>query len=144
MCYSQPRVELILNLAWVAVCILLIGTWICSIRAGSTQFEWTTLIAFALLLVLLFPVISMTDDLVAMSTPAEVEHMLRRSEAPLTPIALSGLLSIFAVVVLVVLNLTAPLFSFFRIRARVFALTFLTGFIGACGVRPPPAEAFAQ
>ena len=39
-------------------------------------------IALLLLLVLLFPVISMTDDLAAMNTAAEVEHIMRRYEAP--------------------------------------------------------------
>ncbi len=136
--------ELLLNLVWVATSILLIARWIWSIREGRTEFAWTKLLALALLLVLLFPVISMTDDLVAMSTPAEVEHMMRRGEASVALVAVGGLLGGFAAIALMVLSLGAPLFCTFRIRARVFVVTQLAGFIRSCGVRPPPAAAFAQ
>lgn len=132
--------EFFLNLAWAATSVLLIAGWIWSIRRGHTQFQWTTLVALALLLVLLFPVISMTDDLVAMNTPAEGEHMVRLLEAPLGQVAVLGLLDAFAALALVLMNMAAPL-SFSRIRTRVFAEMLLAGFIRAFGVRPPPAAA---
>ncbi|MEO8735125.1 MAG: hypothetical protein ABI380_01150 [Edaphobacter sp.] len=132
--------ELFLNLAWTALSLFLIAGWIWSIRKGYTQFQWTTLVALALLLVLLFPAISMTDDRVAMSTPVELEHMMRCSEAPLGQVALTGLFGLFAAIVLVVLNMAAPRF-YCRVRTRVFAETLLAGFIRAFGVRPPPAVA---
>ena len=138
LCYSLPRVELFLNLAWVAISVLLVAGWTWSIRKGHTQFQWTTLIALVLLLVLLFPAISMTDDRVAMSTPAELDHMMRCSEAPLGQVALLGLFGLFATILLVVMNMAAPRF-YCRVRTRVFAETLLAGFIRAFGVRPPPA-----
>jgi hypothetical protein len=137
-------VELFLNLAWVTLSTLLIVGWIWSIRRGYTEFQWTTCVALALLLVLLFPAISMTDDRVAMSTPVELEHMMRASEAPLGPAAVLGLFSLLGAIVLVVLNMTLPLF-YLRLRIRVFAERLLTGFIRAVGVRPPPvAGLFAR
>jgi hypothetical protein len=130
--------ELFLNLAWAVLSLLLIGGWVWSIRKGHTEFHWTTLVALTLLLVLLFPAISMTDDRMAMSTPVELEHMMRSSEASHGPIAILGLFSLLAAFVLVILNMTLPqLYS--RIRTSEFAETLLAGMIRAVGVRPPPA-----
>ena len=140
LCYPRRSVELFLNLVWLATSSVLVAGWIWSIRKGHIEFEWTTLIALALLVVILFPVISMTDDLAVMSAPAEVEHMLRRSEAPLAPVTFLGILGALAAIVLIVLNMAAPRF-YSRIRTRVFAATLLAGLIRACGVRPPPAAA---
>lgn len=131
--------ELFLNLAWATLCILLVGGWIWSIRKGHTEFRWTTCIALALLLVLLFPAISMTDDRVAMSTPVEIEHMMRASEAPLGQVAVVGLFGLLAAIVLVILSVASPLF-YSRIRTRLFAEMLLAGFIRAVGVRPPPVS----
>lgn len=97
-----------------------------------------------LLLVLLFPAISMTDDRVAMSTPVELDHMMRASEAPHGQIAIPGLFSLLGAIVLVLLNMAAPLF-YSRLRPRIFAERLLAGFIRAVGVRPPPmAGLFAR
>lgn len=121
----------------MATSIFLIAGWIWSIRKGHIEFEWTAVIAIALLIMVLFPAISMTDDLMAMNVPAEAEHMMRRSEAPLAPSPVLGLLSVFAAIALVVLKMTAPRL-YCRISARVFAATLLDGLIRAVGVRPPP------
>lgn len=131
--------ELFLNLAWAALSLLLVGGWIWSIHKGHTEFQWSTCIALVLLLVLLFPAISMTDDRVAMSTPVELEHMMRASEAPLGHAAVLGLFSLLGAIVLVILNMAAPQF-YTRIRTRVFAEKLLAGFIRAVGVRPPPVS----
>ena len=61
------NVELFLNLAWLSVSVLLITWWADSIVRGRTKAGWSAAIALGLLLLLLFPVISMTDDLVAMN-----------------------------------------------------------------------------
>ena len=140
--YSRPSVELFLNLAWLATSIALITCWIWSTCKGKIQFQWTTFIALALLLVLLFPVISMTDDRVAMTAPIELEHTLRYSEAPFSHAVVFGLFGLFAAIVLVILNMAALRF-YSRVRTRVFAEALLAGFIRAIGVRPPPAAAFA-
>ena len=137
LCYSSPRVELFLNLAWAALSIFLVAGWVWSIRKGHTEFEWTTLVALLLLLVLLFPAISMTDDRMAMSTPVELEHMMRASEGHHSQIAVLGLFSLLGAIFLVLLKLAAPLF-YLRLRPRDFAERLLAGFIRAFGVRPPP------
>lgn len=129
--------ELFLNLAWAALSLFLVVGWVWSIRKGHTEFQWTTLVALLVLLVLLFPAISMTDDRVAMSTPVELEHMMRASEAHHGQIAVLGLFSLLGAIVLILLNLAAPLFDS-RLRTSVFAARLLAGFIRACGVRPPP------
>lgn len=140
MCYPRLKVELFLNLVWMATSIVLIVGWIWSIRKGHIQFEWTALIALALLILILFPVISMTDDLTAMNVPAEVEHTMRRSETPLAPGALLDLLGAFAAFTLVMLSMAPPR-RYSLVRTRVFAATLLDGFVRALGVRPPPAVA---
>ena len=129
--------ELFLNLAWAALSLFLVVGWVWAIRKGHTEFQWTTLVALLLLLVLLFPAISMTDDRVAMSTPIELDHMMRASEAPHGQIAVPGLFSLLGVIFLVLLNMAAPLF-YSRLRPRIFAERLLAGFIRAFGVRPPP------
>ena len=132
--------EIFLNLAWAALSILILGSWIWSIRKGYIEFQWTTLVALVLLLVLLFPAISMTDDRVAMSTPVRMEHMMGSSEAPLGHAAVLRLFGLLAAVLLVILKMAA--FSFYsRVRICVFAEMLLAGFIRAFGVRPPPATA---
>ena len=44
--------ELFLNLAWAALSIFLVVGWVWSIRKGHIEFQWTTLVALMLLLVL--------------------------------------------------------------------------------------------
>ena len=132
--------ELILNLVWLVASIFLVTAWIWSIREGYIEFEWSTLIALILLIVILFPVISMTDDMVMMRAPAEIEHIMRRSEAPLAPVAMLGLLGVLAALVLIAVSMAVTqLYS--QIRSRVFAARLLDGFIRAFGVRPPPTAA---
>jgi hypothetical protein len=99
-------------------------------------------IALALLIVLLFPAISMTDDLVAMNTPTEVEHMLRRSEAPLThTTSVSWLDAVTAILVMCFISGASPSVYFSRIYLRAFATALRTAFVRTLGVRPPPAPA---
>jgi len=75
-------VELFFNLLWVGLCFGLVGVWLVSrCRWGqsvSRPSTFTQIAALAVLLVILFPVVSLTDDLVACTTPAEAEHLVRR------------------------------------------------------------------
>ena len=74
---SALRMELLLNLLWVLLAALMASLWVrftpCGRSARRMQF-----IALALLLLLLFPVISVTDDLQAAQSPAEADCCLRR------------------------------------------------------------------
>lgn len=136
--------ELFLNLIWLGVSLLLVSWWIRSVRAGRAKIEWSTIIALSLLLVLLFPVISMTDDLVAINTSAETEHMMRRYEAPSTQSGSFCVLDEVALFAMITVGIASSGNRFTRIRPAAFAAKLLAGFVRAFGVRPPPAgSAFA-
>jgi hypothetical protein len=73
-------VELFLNLAGALVAIGLIGLWIRVTPAtGAGSKRTTQLVALALLILILFPVISVTDDLIAVQNPAETDSLQRRN-----------------------------------------------------------------
>jgi hypothetical protein len=69
--------ELILNLAWLALAagILCLWLWLAPCVGASRQKQ---LVALAVLTVILFPVISITDDLLAAQNPAEADFNLRK------------------------------------------------------------------
>jgi hypothetical protein len=74
-------VELALNLVGAFVALSLICLWL---RLGSrnsdrTAHRATQLIALLLLIVILFPVISVTDDLMVAQNPAETDSVQRRN-----------------------------------------------------------------
>lgn len=130
--------EIFLNIVWLCVSAALLGRWVRAVRKGESRLEWSTVVAVGLLLLLLFPVISMTDDLVAMNTPGEVEHILRRHDAPLQALSADVL---FGGIALCMLSLVVFLcrMTISRIRRRSFAARLLAGYVRASGVRPPPA-----
>jgi hypothetical protein len=70
--------ELVLNLAWVLLAACMFGLWLrSSPRAnGDRRMQ---LVALAVLLLILFPVISVTDDLQAIQNTAETDCCQRRS-----------------------------------------------------------------
>jgi len=75
-------VELFFNLFWVVLSTGLIGLWLIS-RPRRKDHELhpsrrMQIAALAVLIVILLPVVSLTDDLLACTTPAEVEHLVRR------------------------------------------------------------------
>ena len=72
--------ELFLNLAWVLLAGLLFGLWQRNAsRTGASR--GVQLVALAMLVLILFPVISVTDDLQAAQNPAEADCCLRRVHA---------------------------------------------------------------
>jgi len=69
--------ELILNLAGVLVAMAMGCLWLhLAPREGADRRR--QLVALALLVLILFPVISVTDDLMAVQNPAETDSSLRR------------------------------------------------------------------
>jgi hypothetical protein len=77
-------VEIFSNLLWLALSSLFLGFWLFHRHSwadeplrssASVQF-----IALALLIVVLLPVVSLTDDLQACTMPAETEHLSRRGD----------------------------------------------------------------
>src|SRR5271165_5809032 len=76
--------EAVLNLAWVWLAAVMLCIWLrltpCTATGQRTQF-----VALALLILILFPVISVTDDLQAIQNPAEADCCLRRDHVVSSP-----------------------------------------------------------
>ena len=134
--------ELFLNLVWCVFSLLLIVHWT---RAANLRRNCKTgkaFVALLLLVLLLLPVISVTDDLVAMTSPTEVEHLVRRGEVPLphlfqdqaVMLDLGALAQVFIGLAFLSSLLT-------RVIPRRNGVTLLDGFGIACGIRPPPSAA---
>jgi hypothetical protein len=69
--------ELALNLGWMLLGALLLCLWLrFAPRTGTDR--RTQFVALAVLVLVLFPVISMTDDVLAAQNPAEPDTCLRR------------------------------------------------------------------
>jgi hypothetical protein len=86
--------EVFLNLLWLLLCFALVGYWTSRSRKHSPRGRErrgllplffserrAQIVALLLLIVLLFPVISLTDDLVATQTMAETDHLQQRLDA---------------------------------------------------------------
>jgi hypothetical protein len=72
-------VETVLNLVWLTLALTAFGHWIFKAQSNSPeQSKALRLTALVMLLVLLFPVISLTDDLQAAATMAEGERAATR------------------------------------------------------------------
>lgn len=69
--------EIFLNLAWAVLAVVLVGLWL---RTGSRigHSRRSQIIAIAVLIAILFPVISVSDDLMAIQNPAETDNCQRR------------------------------------------------------------------
>jgi hypothetical protein len=133
-------VELLLNFLWLSLSLALVLTWIRAVRHGHTKQTWSAFVALALLLVLLLPVISMTDDLVAMDRPSESEHVVRRGDMPLLHLdrGTADLLDMGLLAVLLFFGF-AHLFSrLSRFKMRFSPRILMDAFVRATGVRPPP------
>jgi hypothetical protein len=70
--------ELVLNLAWVLLATLMFCLWLRFAPCTGTD-RHLQLVALMVLLLILFPVISVTDDLQAVQNPAETDSLLRRN-----------------------------------------------------------------
>jgi hypothetical protein len=70
-------VELILNLVGILVALAMFSLWLRWAPHGGDNRK-TQFVALALLILILFPVISVTDDLLAAQNPAETDSCVRR------------------------------------------------------------------
>jgi hypothetical protein len=75
---SGLAMEIILNLAWGLCSLGLIWFWIRT-RDANPVGRKTQILALAVVVLLLLPVISLSDDLMAMQGPAETDGCLRRA-----------------------------------------------------------------
>ena len=77
---SELQMEMILNLVWVLGAIASVALWLrVAHRNGASP--RAQFVARLLLLVIVFPVISVTDDLQALQNPAELDCCARRHHA---------------------------------------------------------------
>jgi hypothetical protein len=127
--------EFILNLAWAlsAVTIACLGLRYAP-HSGSDR--RTHLVALAVLVLVLFPVISVTDDLRAMQNPAEADSCLRRNQ-------ISGIAhSVFSTVAALPLPAFAGIsLGFLRLAAPSSLLAPMVDHSALASIqnRPPPA-----
>ena len=73
--------ELVLNLAWLLLALPAYWLW-CGSRTASAERKFSSLqclLALGCVLVILFPVVSATDDLIAMRTEMEESPVSKRS-----------------------------------------------------------------
>jgi hypothetical protein len=68
-------VEILLNLAWAALALLMVCTWL---RVEDGTDRRRQIIAICVLIAILFPVISVSDDLMAVQTATETDTCQRR------------------------------------------------------------------
>lgn len=76
--------ELFFNILWCGLAIVCLSQWL---RAEQRQQRdrRTTLVAWVMLVVILFPVISVSDDLWAIQNPAEADSFARRDSHAAAP-----------------------------------------------------------
>jgi hypothetical protein len=136
--------EILLNLVWVTLSVAVSVFWL----LRRVQFNGdehaislkTQLVSLAVILLILLPVVSLTDDLQASIAPAEVEHACRRGDA--LPGHDATLQSQFAIVATWLIVLHAP--NSFAVRSTSQAAEVLhpqSGFAHPFQSRPPPCAA---
>ena len=137
--------EFFLNLVWLLISLLLVVQWTRAAHPDRSRQTWKAAVALLLLVLLLLPVISVTDDLVAMAGLSEAEHtedLVRRGDMPLLHIDMSWATAMeiasFAAQLFVGVGLLIALLS--RVVPRLNAVK-LDGFGRVAGIRPPLSSA---
>ncbi len=75
--------ELFLNSAWALVALVSVALWLRLGQRGVTE-RRTSFVALLMLIVILFPVISVSDDLWSIQNPAETDTCQRRNHLDAT------------------------------------------------------------
>ena len=133
-------VESLFNLFWLALSSVLLVLWLQGQRQWSDEplrpSRRMQFVAIAMLILILLPVISLSDDLQAYATPSETEHLARRGD----PIDHNNLLPLIPAALSVML-----LFGLAYRRSRTTILTITrsiapdrTGYRRILGNLPPP------
>jgi len=76
--------ETILNLAWLTVAVVIVRLWLYFTPSENAR-KRTQVPALLMLIVILFPVISVTDDLWSIQNPAETDTCQRRDHLASCP-----------------------------------------------------------
>jgi hypothetical protein len=104
--------ELILNLGWALVAVWMVCAWLRSAPSGSNG-RLRQAMTLAVIILILLPAISMTDDLVAAQNPAEVVTAMRRDHDDsqphsIVPLASAIPMPVFAGLGASVVQMAAP------------------------------------
>jgi hypothetical protein len=138
----EKQVELFSNVLWLALSCLLLGFWLmgrnrwadASLRSSVT----VQLVALALLIVVLLPVVSLTDDLQACTMPAESEHLSRRGDfQTIADFTLHTVSVVIAGLVPFSASPRAETFAWLSLPAETESPS--AGYLRILGTRPPPA-----
>ncbi len=127
--------ELFLNLAWAAVSVCMICLWLrLAPRTGPGR--RIQFVALAMIILILLPAISMTDDLQAARNPAEIDTCLRRDHEWSSPHSIVPAVALLPLLVFASLD--------FRIRGAVLpgrqaVAPPANPFLGPIENRPPPS-----
>jgi len=140
--YNPQRVELFFNLLWLAISSLILGFWLLSRNRWADDSLRVSiglqLIALTLLIAVLLPVVSLTDDLQACTMPAESEHMSRRGDfQAIADLSLHTVSALIAGVVPVDVSPQPKTFAWLSFPAQ--KETSSEGYLRIFGSRPPPA-----
>jgi len=84
--------ELTLNFGWAMVAVWMLCAWLRVAPRGSAD-RRVQLVALAVVILILLPAISMTDDLIAAQNPAEVDCCVRRDYSFSSPHAQNSLMA---------------------------------------------------
>lgn len=132
--------ELLFNLLWVALSAGLIGLWLLSRGQwrgdASHPNSHMQIAALAMVIVILLPVVSLTDDLLACTAPTEVEHLVRRDLLDHVDNDLHAASIVTAV--LVSLQNASGLPTISKLTPAVDIGTPREEFLNIVGNRPPP------
>jgi hypothetical protein len=127
--------EIFLNLAWTCLAIASVVLWMRFEHRTGAQ-RRLTLIALVMLLVILFPVISVSDDLWSIQNPAETDTCQRRNQIAPSLHSLFPVLAAPPVPMLAEIHLDVSHFSAsIGTPAEAYAIPALEGIDN----RPPPA-----
>ncbi len=135
-------VELLSNLAWLAVAFTLWGLWAAKLR-GTRETSFlprlgVPIMALVMLTAILLPVIAVTDDLHDCQLPAEVKRGVAQSDRQLFPAAPSGSLPFaLAHLALCISSLRPGTVAFLAVEENAPRLT--QGHLLSPWSRPPPA-----
>jgi hypothetical protein len=137
-------VELFFNIVWGGISLVLGYVWFTSLfREGADSLlpcRRTQFVALGMLILILLPVVSLTDDLHAISAPVETEHLTRR--AHILPVADQAVDIAALLHVRLFLSRYLPhLQTFALLEPSVQRARPQTGCIRQLANRPPPAWA---
>lgn len=134
--------ETFFNFLWVTVTIALCAGWCAHLRRITSKSLLPAigvqLVALGVLALVLLPVISLTDDLQACTTPAESEHLSRRGDLQPAPDQPGDSLPLsLAVLAAAPRASEMPIVAFVGVEQSTSQQ--IGGFSSSLATRPPPA-----